>query len=104
MITPDTSAVIALVNADDPDHELVSAALLSEPIPWIIPAGIAAEVAYMLESLGFRILDAFLEDLQSGAYTLDSSLASDIPRIRELAHRYHDLPLGFSDAVVGRHR
>ena len=100
MITLDTSAVIALVNGEDPDHELVSAALLSERAPWLIPAGIAAEVGFMLESLGLQILEAFLGDLESGAYTLDSALASDVPRIRELVRRDHDLPLGFSDAAV----
>jgi uncharacterized protein len=100
VITLDTSAVIALVNEDDPDHELVSAALLSERAPWLIPVGIAAEVGYMLETLGLDVLDAFLEDLESGAFTLDSTLASDIPRIRELVRRYHDLLLGFSDAAV----
>jgi uncharacterized protein len=100
VITLDTSAIIALVNARDPDHERVSAALRAERPPWLIPAGIAAEVGYMLENLGLEVLDAFLEDLDSGAFTLDSALARDIPRIRDLVRRYHDLSLGFSDAAV----
>jgi predicted nucleic acid-binding protein len=99
VITLDSSAIIAVTNADDPDHETVTATLLAEPEPWLIPEGILAEVAFMLEKLGADVLDSFLQDIENGPYTLEDSRA-DIPRIRVLAHRYSNLPLGFSDAAV----
>jgi predicted nucleic acid-binding protein len=54
----------------------------------------------MLEQrLGLSILDLFLEDLMTGAYTLDCG-ADDLARIRQLVMQYADLPLGFADASV----
>ncbi len=99
VITLDSSAIIAITNAEDPDHLTVTAALLAEQEPWMIPQGILAEVAFMLEKLGADVLDSFLQDVQDGPYTLEDS-RSDIVRIRALTHRYRNLPLGFSDAAV----
>jgi len=54
----------------------------------------------MLEQhVGVRFMDLFLEDLESGAYTLECG-EEDLPRIRALVRRYADLPLGFADASV----
>ncbi len=53
----------------------------------------------MLESLQLEALEAFLQDLETGAYALDCG-DQDFGRIRELVRRYDDLPLGFSDAAV----
>jgi len=49
--------------------------------------------------LGPRVLDAFLADLEVGAFTLDCGEA-DVARVRELLWRYASLPLGFADAAV----
>lgn len=54
----------------------------------------------MIEArLGPDVLDTFLSDLETGAFTLDCGEA-DLPRIRELIDRYADLPLGYADAAV----
>ena len=54
----------------------------------------------MLEArMGHTVLDAFLEDLQGRAFSLDCG-ENDLGRIRELIDRYADLPLGFADAAV----
>ena len=100
VITLDTSALYALLNQQDPDHAVVLAELRADAGPYLVPAGIMAEVAYLVESrLGHRVMDALLADLESGAYSLDCG-DEDIPRIRSLATRYEDLPLGFVDASV----
>jgi uncharacterized protein len=99
VITLDSSAIIAITNARDPDHQMVVEALFAEREPWLIPQGILAEVAFMLEKLTVDVLDSFLQDLENGPYSLEDS-RTDIPRIRALARRYADLPLGFSDAAV----
>ena len=96
----DTSGVLAFVNRHDPDHEAVKSVILEEPGALIVPMGIMAEIGYMLEQrLGLRALDAFLNDLATGQFTLDCGL-EDLPRVQALAHRYSSLPLGFADAVV----
>jgi hypothetical protein len=59
-----------------------------------------AEVTSMIEArLGFDVLDAFLADIQEGAFTPDCG-EDDLPRIRALLTRYRDLPLGYADASV----
>ncbi|MGI8413266.1 MAG: type II toxin-antitoxin system VapC family toxin [Solirubrobacteraceae bacterium] len=100
MITLDTSALLALFNRADQHHDAAVARLDADPGPYLVPAGILAEVAYMLEVRhGAEMLDSFLADLESGAFTLHCG-ERDLPRIRALARRYRDLALGFSDAAV----
>jgi predicted nucleic acid-binding protein len=78
----------------------VRAALDAEAEPWIVPAGILAEVAWMTETnLSLEALDKLLLDLETGGYTLDCG-EDDFRRIRELVWRYADLPLGFADSAV----
>ena len=100
MITLDTSAIFALLNRQDPDHKRVKEAFMADPGPYLVPAGILAEIAYLAERrLGPETLVALLEDLESGALAMECD-ERDLPRIRELVIRYSDLPLGFADAAV----
>ena len=100
MITLDTSGLLALLNRRDPEHSRVTTALDSDLGPYLVPAGILAEITYMVEQrLGLGTLDLFLQDLESSAYSLECG-QEDLPRIRVLIARYADLPLGFADASV----
>ena len=100
VITLDTSAVFALLNRRDAAHIPATAALGADPGPYLVPAAILGEVAFLVEErLGAPVLDAFLADLETGAFTLDCGL-DDIARARALATRYGDLPLGYVDAAV----
>lgn len=100
MITLDTSGLFALMNRRDPAHQKARKALLADPGPYLVPAGILGEISYLLERrYGISALDAFLEDLESGTFRLDCG-EGDLARVRALASRYADLPLGFADAAV----
>jgi uncharacterized protein len=100
VITLDSSALYALLNRRDQGHAVVLEALDRDRGPYIVPTGILAEVAYLVETgLGTMVMDGFLADLETGAFALDCG-ERDIGRIRALANRYADLPLGFSDAAV----
>jgi predicted nucleic acid-binding protein len=100
LITLDTSGLFALLNRRDTDHDRVKSALFEDRGPYLIPAGILAEIAYMVEErLGARALESLLLDLESGGLTLECG-EEDLPRIRELVRGYEDLPLGFADASV----
>lgn len=73
LITLDTSGALALLNRRDPDHEPVKSALSSDPGPYIVPMGIMAEISYLVETrLGSSVMDAFLGDLESGAFSFES--------------------------------
>ncbi|MGI8998128.1 MAG: type II toxin-antitoxin system VapC family toxin [Candidatus Limnocylindria bacterium] len=100
MITIDTSAVLAIANRRDRSHQSTVDALRADRGPYLVPAGILGEATFMLERrMGTQVLDAFLADLESGAYSLDCG-NGDVARIRELVNRYAGLPLGFADAAV----
>ena len=100
MITLDSSAIFALLNRRDPDHRRVKSALEEDRGPYFIPAAALGEIAYLVEErLGHKVMDLFLGDLASGAYTLECG-EDHLPRARQLAKKYADLPLGFTDAAV----
>lgn len=100
MITLDTSGLFALINRADPDHTRAKSTLFADPGPYLVPAGILAEIAYLIERrLGVEVLESFIEDLTNGAFSFECG-EEDLPRVRELISRYADLSLGFSDAAV----
>lgn len=100
MITLDTSAIVALLDRKDSDHEATARVLQTEAPPYLVPASVLGEVGYFIEArLGRRILETFLDDLREGSFTLDCG-EDDLGRIRQLAGRYADLPLGLVDAAV----
>jgi predicted nucleic acid-binding protein len=99
LLTLDTSGLFSLLNRRDPDHDRAKKAMLEAGRPYLIPIAILAEVAYLIEQRMPNILDPFLADLESGAYSLDCG-EEDVPRIRELVARYADLSLGVADAAV----
>lgn len=100
LITLDTSAVLTLIDATDPEHVAVVSSLTADRGPYLIPVGILSEIAHLVESrLGGRAMDAVFADVEAGAYTLDCG-EDDVPRVRELARRYDNLPLGYADSAV----
>jgi predicted nucleic acid-binding protein len=99
VITLDTSGVVALLNARDPDHEAAKSALERAGRPYIVPTGILSEVAYLIEARMPNVLDGFLADLESGAFSQDCGDEATT-RVRQLVDRYLDLRLGYADAAV----
>lgn len=100
LITLDTSGLLALLNRRDPDHARVRDAFDADGGPYLLPAGILAEISYLVEHrLGAAVLDAFLADIEGGGFSYDCG-ERDFPRVRELVERYCDLPLGCADACV----
>jgi uncharacterized protein len=100
VITLDSSALFALLNRADPGHAAVLDVLARDRGPHIVPAGILAKTAYLVETrYGVQVMDRLLGDLEAGVFTLDCG-ERDLGRIRALANRYAGLPLGFSEAAV----
>ena len=100
MITLDTSALYALLNRRDPAHRQVRTILEADRGPAIVPAGIVGEITYLIEDrLGLRVLEAFLDDMESGAFSFECG-DRDWPRVKQLVHRYANLHLGAADASV----
>jgi uncharacterized protein len=99
VITLDTSALNALINRRDTNHERIKRAFLDDGGPYLVPVGILAEISHLIERRVPHALDPFLADLASGAFTPDCGL-DELARVRQLVSRYADLPLGYADAAV----
>jgi predicted nucleic acid-binding protein len=75
-------------------------ALADAQPPYLVPAGILAEIGYLVEHrLGVAVLEVFLLDLEQRAFSV-VNFEDDLGRVRELIVRYADLPLGLADAAV----
>jgi predicted nucleic acid-binding protein len=100
VITLDTSGLIALIDTKDRHHTACIDAFQQHAGPRIIPAAILAELGWFLEQRFPPAVEQFLlDDIEQGAYTTEWS-TRDVPRIKALTLRYHDLPLGLTDAAV----
>jgi predicted nucleic acid-binding protein len=100
LITLDTSALLPLLSRRDPQHDRMRAAVAGNRGPYLVPAGILAELGYLIaRRAGQSGLGVLLDDLITGALTYDCG-DRDLPRVRELVDRYSDLPLGVADASV----
>ena len=99
MIVLDTSAILALEDHNDVHHVRAIAAInVNQPL--VLPAGILAEVDYMVTSrIDPSAMILVLESLEEGSLELDCGDV-DVTRVRELIERYADLPLGYADAAV----
>jgi len=100
VITLDTSAIVALCNDGDRQHEPALRAFSAEIGPALVPAGILGEMGHMIpRRVHPKALEEVMGSLEQGSLTLDCG-DDDFGRILELMTRYRDLPLGFCDAAV----
>ena len=101
MIVGDTSALIALIDADDRHHEALQGLFQRDPDAWVLPWAVLPEVDYMVAThIGRAAQHAFLNDLAAGAFSVEWGEASDLERAHELCTRYRSLGLGLVDGSV----
>jgi uncharacterized protein len=75
--------------------------LETHPGPLVVPMLVITEVTYLLGTrLGVEAELRFLGDLAAGNLIPEPVAPGDWLRIAELVARYHDLPLGTTDASV----
>ncbi len=101
MIVGDTSALIALIDADDRHHGALRDVFEQDPDAWVVPWAVLPEVDYMVAThLGRSAQAAFLSDLAAGSFSVEWGEASDLERAQELCTRYRSLGLGLVDGAV----
>ena len=97
----DASALIALLDEDDAEHERCVEALkqIHDPLVTVWPA--LTEAMHLLADTprGHEVLCDMVTD---GALKLVPVDATDFPRLKELLRKYRDLPMDFADAALVR--
>ena len=99
MIVADTSAMIALMNADDQYHDAMLQWYEADPEGWLIPWAVLPELDYMLLKIDARAERDFLSDLADARWTIEWSDARDLVRACDLNERYRSLEFGLTDAI-----
>ncbi len=103
----DANALVLQVDAQTPEHEPVARILRSYRGPLVTSEAAVAEADYLITSrIGVDVELAFLDDLAAGTFTVECLSLQELRSARDLARRYRDLKLGFTDAslVVLAHR
>ena len=95
----DASALIALLDRDDPAHERCVEALkkIRDPLVTVWPA--LTEAMHLLADT-WRGPDALCDMVTDGALTLIQLDAPDLGRMKQLMQKYRDLPMDFADAAL----
>jgi uncharacterized protein len=101
VIVADTSAVLALIDADDRHHAALNTVFRGDPAAWVLPWAVLPEVDYLLAThVGSAAQDEFLSDLGRGEWAVEWGADADLERAHEIATRYRSLRLGLVDAAV----
>jgi predicted nucleic acid-binding protein len=95
----DASALVALLDRDDAQHERCLEALrrIRDPLTTVWPA--LTEAMHLLADT-WRGPDNLCDMVADGALNLIALDGSDIGRIKQLMEKYRDLPMDFADAAL----
>jgi predicted nucleic acid-binding protein len=97
----DSGGIYGLYDASEKRHKAIRAAFEAEPGLVIIPMPVLSEIDYLLrKKLGIRAELDFIDDVRTGAFTLEALSPGDLTRCASLIETYRDLDLGLADACV----
>ena len=101
MILVDAGPLVALIHADDQQHERCKEVFqsLREPVGTVWPA--LTEAMYLL-SFSWRAQDALWEMVDTETVQILPLDHNDVPRMKELMRKYQDLPMDLADAALVR--
>ncbi len=95
----DTGPIVALLNANDPDHRACTDFFESFRGRLLSTEAVLTESVYLLGRIPGGS-EACLEFFIRNAATLISQNGESLIRAKELMARYHDVPMDFADATL----
>jgi len=101
MIIADTSGLLALFNAAEPDHPQVTQLVAAEHDQLVVSPYVLAELDYLVGTrIGTTAELAVLRELAGGAYHLATIDLDQLATAADLVDRYRDQRIGLSDASL----
>lgn len=95
----DASVIVAALDRREARHEACRDALQSLPRPFLSCEPVIAECAFLLARSPVA-LDALLENVARGAFSLPFQLNRSIAGVRTILHAFRDLPASLADACL----
>jgi predicted nucleic acid-binding protein len=95
----DTGAALALLDGNDPWHEVCAAAFQRTSLPLLTSTAVLTEMFHFLQRkrIDMEIAWSFLS---SGAVVLGSIRDDELPSLHALMSKYADRPMDFADATL----
>jgi predicted nucleic acid-binding protein len=101
VIVADTSALLALFNDREPDHEAVRRVVESHDDLVVVSPFVIAELDYLVATRhGVDAELAVLAELSGGAYELPSIGTDDLKTAAAVVAKYRDQDIGVADASL----
>jgi hypothetical protein len=101
VIVADTSGLLALFNAKEPDHEAVRSVVESYDDPLVVSPFVVAELDYLLATRhGVDAELAVLDELGAGAYELAAVGTDELNKAATVVAKYRDQDIGVTDASL----
>ncbi len=101
MILLDTSGLLAALDASQSHHTKAAARLAAARAPLLLSPFVLAELDYLVTSrVGQAARAGLLEEVQRGAYLLETMTSADVTRAHAIIQRYADLEISLADASV----
>lgn len=101
MILLDTSGLLTWIDARQPLHATVAAAMAHLPGPYLLSPFVLAELDYLLgKRVGPAAQQALLGEVEGGAFRLAPFGAADVGAALQTMQTYSDLAIGLADASI----
>jgi predicted nucleic acid-binding protein len=97
----DAGPLVAYFKADDHHHEWSRERMGSLRPPLHTCDAVISEACFLLRKTESGV-DRLMEFLERGVTVLDFSLQEELPAVRKLLRRYHDVPMSLADACQVR--
>jgi predicted nucleic acid-binding protein len=99
VILLDTSGLLAALDSAQRHHTKAAASLADATPPLLLSPLVLAELDYMLLSRASAAARAsLLEEVERGAYLLETMTGADVARAHKIIKRHADLGLSLADA------